>query len=222
MENERLHAEALAQLQDLQAAQARIVEGGDAERRRLERDLHDGAQQRLVALSLALRLPNPRHGQAPAPRLTTLIGQADHELRLAIDELRELAHGIYPAVLADEGLAAAVEALAETSAIPITIGHLPQRRFPAPVEAAGYFLVAEASGLIAARPGAEGVTVEAEHEGDRLVIQISSDAAAQPGQDLETALLDVTDRVGALGGQLRAGQAPDGAITIRAEVPCGS
>ena len=95
-------------------------------------------------------------------------------------------------------------------------------RFPAPVEAAGYFLVAEASGLIAARPGAEGVTVEAEHEGDRLVIQISSDAAAQPGQDLETALLDVTDRVGALGGQLRAGQAPDGAITIRAEVPCGS
>jgi signal transduction histidine kinase len=222
MENERLHAEALAQLQDLQAAQARIVAGGDAERRRLERDLHDGAQQRLVALSLALRPPSPRPGQAPAPRLTTLIGQAGHELRLAIDELRKLAHGIYPAVLADEGLAAAVEALAETSTIPITIGRLPQGRLPAPVEAAGYFLVAEASGLIAARPGAEGAAVEAEHEGNRLVIQITSDAAAQPGQDLETALLDVTDRVGALGGRLRAGQAPDGAITIRAEIPCGS
>jgi signal transduction histidine kinase len=222
MENERLHAEALAQLQDLQAAQARIVAGGDAERRRLERDLHDGAQQRLVALALALRLPASQPGQASAPRLTTLIGQAGHELRLAIDELRELAHGIYPAVLADEGLAAAVEALAETSSIPITIGHLPQGRLPAPVEAAGYFLIAEASGLLAARPAAEGATVEAEHEGDRLAIQITSDAAAQPGQDLETALLDVADRVGALGGRLRAGQAPDGAITIRAEIPCGS
>jgi signal transduction histidine kinase len=222
MENERLHTEALAQLQDLQAAQARIVAGGDTERRRLERDLHDGAQQRLVALSLALRLASSPPGQAPAPRLTTLIGQADHELRLAIDELRELAHGIYPAVLADEGLAAAVEALAETSAIPITIGHLPQGRLPAPVEAAGYFLVAEASGLLAARPGAEGATVEAEHEGDRLAIQITSDAAPQPGQDLETALLDVTDRIGALGGRLSAAYVPGGAITIRAEIPCGS
>src|SRR5215471_2003374 len=222
MENERLQAEVLAQLQDLQAAQARIVAGGDAERRRLERDLHDGAQQRLVALSLALRLPGPPPGPAPAPRLTTLIGQAGHELRLAIDELRELAHGIYPAVLADEGLAAAVEALAETISIPITIADMPQGRLPAPMEAAGYFLVAEASGLIAALPGVEGATVEAEHAGDRLVIQITSDAAAQPGQDLETALIDVADRVGALGGRLRVGQAPGGTITIRAEIPCGS
>jgi signal transduction histidine kinase len=221
MENERLHAEVLAQLQDLQAAQARIVTTGDAERRRLERDLHDGAQQRLVALSLALRLLGPQPGQAPALRLTSLIGQASHELRLAIDELRELAHGIYPAVLADEGLAAAVEALAETSSIPITIADMPEDRLPAPVEAAGYFLIAEASGLLAALPGAEGATVETKHEGDRLVIQITADAAAQPGQDLEPALLDMADRVGALGGRLRAGQAPGGAITIRAEIPCG-
>jgi signal transduction histidine kinase len=222
MENERLHAEVLAQFQDLQAAQARIVAGADAERRRLERDLHDGAQQRLVALSLALRLAGPQPGQAPAARLSTLIGQAGHELRLAIDELRELAHGIYPAVLADEGLAAAVEALAETSAIPITIGNLPPGRLPAQVEAAGYFFVAEASGLIAAQPGAEGATVQAKHEGDRLVISISSEAAAQPGQDLKTALTDIADRVGALGGQLHAGQTPAGFITMRAEIPCGS
>ena len=115
-----------------------------------------------------------------------------------------------------------MEALAETCAIPITIGHLPQGRLPAPVEAAGYFLVAEASGLIAALPGAEGATVEAKQEGDRLVIQITSDAAAQPAQDLEAALLDVSDRVGALGGRLDAGQTPAGAITIWAEIPCGS
>jgi signal transduction histidine kinase len=222
MENERLQAEVLAQLRELQTAQARIVAAGDAERRRLERDLHDGAQQRLVALSLALRLPGPQPGQAPVPRLTTLIGRASHELRLAIDELRELAHGIYPAVLADEGLAAAVETLAETSTIPITIGQLPPERLPAPVEAAGYFLAAEACGLIAALPGAQGATIEAKHEGGRLVVQITSDAAAPPGQDLETSLLDVTDRVGALGGRLRAGQDRAGAITIRAEIPCGS
>jgi len=222
MENERLHAEVLAQIQDLQAAQARIVAGGDTERRRLERDLHDGAQQRLVGLSLALRLPGTQPGQAPRPRLATLIGQADHELRMAIDELRELAHGIYPVVLADEGLAAAVEALAETSAIPITVGHLPPGRLPAPAEAAGYFLVAGASGLIAALPGAEGATVEAKDEGDRLVIEVTSDAAVQPGPDLETALLDVTDRVGALGGRLRVHPAPGGVITIRAEIPCES
>jgi signal transduction histidine kinase len=222
MENERLHAEVLAQLDDLRAAQARIVAAGDAERRRLERDLHDGAQQQLVALSLALRLTRARPSSAPAPPLTGLIDQADRELRLAISELRELAHGIYPAVLADEGLAAAVETFAETSSIPITIADMPQGRLPAPVEAAGYFLVAEASGLIAALPGAEGATVGAKHEGDRLVIQITSDAAAQPGPDLETALLDVTDRVGALGGRLRADPGPGGGITIRAEVPCGS
>jgi signal transduction histidine kinase len=222
LENERLHAEVLAQLQDLQAAQARIVSGGDAERRRLERDLHDGAQQRLVGLSLALRLTRSELSSAPGSRLVSLIDQADHELRLAIDELRDLARGIYPAVLADEGLAAAVEALAETSAIPITVGHLPPGRLPAPAEAAGYFVVAEGSGLIADLPGAEGATVEAMDEGDRLVIEVTSDAAVQPGPDLETALLDVMDRTGALGGHVGVHQAPSGVITIRAEIPCES
>ena len=108
------------------------------------------------------------------------------------------------------------------SSIPITIADMPEERLPAPVEAAGYFLIAEASGFIASQPAAEGATVETKHERDRLVIQITSDAAVQPGHDLETALLDVTDRVGALGGRLRAGQASAGAITIRAEIPCGS
>ncbi len=222
MENERLHAEMLAQLEELRAAQARIVDAGDDERRRLERDLHDGAQQRLVGLSLALRLTRSLSRLAPAPRLTRLIDQADHELRLAIDELRKLAHGIYPAVLADEGLAAAVEALAEGSPTPLTIGDLPQERLPAPVEAAGYFLIAEACRLIRAQAGTEGATVEVKHCGDRLVIKVTVDAAAGPGQEPEARLADVADRVGALGGHLRVGPIAGGVTLMQAEIPCGS
>src|SRR5262249_25602015 len=149
---------------------------GDAERRRLERDLHDGAQQRLVGLSLALRLARARpstvpgvHSPAPAPALTALIDQADRELRLAVGRRRAFWDGISPAVLADEGLAAAVEALAERSPIPVTIGDLPQERLAAPAEAAGYFLIAQATELIAALSGAQGVTIDAKRHGDVLI-----------------------------------------------------
>ena len=221
LENERLHAEVLAQLEDLRAAQARIVTAGDTERRRLERDLHDGAQQRLVGLSLALRLIAPKPARAPRSRLTCLIDEADTELRLAIDELRDLAHGIYPAVLANEGLAAAVEALAENSPIPVTVGDLPETRFPDPVEAAGYFLIAEASQL-AALAGANGITVDIEPEGNRLIMKITEHGTARPGPDLETELSDVADRVGALGGKLCVERIPGDATTMRVEIPCGS
>jgi signal transduction histidine kinase len=217
MENERLHAEVLAHLDDLRAAQARIVAAGDAERRRLERDLHDGAQQQLVALSLALRLTRPQPNSTAAARLTGLIGQADRELRLAIGELRELAHGIYPAVLADEGLAAAVEVLTETSPVPLTIGHLTQQRLPAPAEAAGYFLIAESTHL-AAQAGATGVIVDNAHAGDRLIVQITADGSS--GHELEAGLTDVADRVGALGGKLHFGHIAGGTSIIRAEIPC--
>ena len=235
MENERLQAEVLARLEDLRAAQARIVATGDAERQRLERDLHDGAQQRLVGLSIALRLarPQPDPDPASAPRLAGLIDQAGGELRLAIKELRDLAHGIYPALLADEGLAAAVEALACTSRVPLIMASLPQERLPPQVEAAGYFLVVEASELIGALAGTHGATVDAKHDADMLVIRITADAAAGPGLaltdtaagpelPLEAALTDVADRIGAIGGRLRVEHVPAGAVTIRAEIPCGS
>jgi len=220
LENERLRAEVLAQLEGLRAARARIVAAGDAERQRLERNLHDGAQQRLVGLSLALRLARPRPGLAPGPDLTGLIDQAGRELRLAIDELRDLAHGIYPAVLADEGLAAAVEALAERSPIPVTIGGIPPQRFPGPAEAAGYFLIAEATNLIAALAGASDATVAVTHDGGTLAIHITGRAAPGPSQQVAAKLANTADRVGALGGHLRVHHAPGGTITIRAEIPC--
>ena len=115
LENERLHAELRAQLEELRASRARIVEAGDIERRRLERDLHDGAQQRLVTLSLAVGLAIAEHGDDPK------LARAQQELRLLLAELRELAHGIYPVALAEEGLAAAVEALAEQSRVAVRL-----------------------------------------------------------------------------------------------------
>jgi signal transduction histidine kinase len=220
MDNERLHAEVLAQLKDLQASQVRIVATGDAERRRLERDLHDGAQQRLVGVTLALRMARSRPSSG-CPGRTALIDQADRELQLAIDELRTLAHGIYPAVLADEGLGAAVEALAERGAVPITIGDLPEEQLPGPVEAAGYFLIAETAGLVSATADRAGITVNAKHADDRLVIEITGEAAAGAVPELGTGFGDVADRVGALGGRLRVGQLGSGAISIQAEIPCG-
>lgn len=151
-----------------------------------------------------------------------MIDRADRELRLAIDELRDLAHGIYPAVLADEGLAAAVEALAERSPIPVMIGDVPQERLPGPAESAGYFLIAEATGLIAALAGARDTAVAVKHDGSTLAIQITGQAAAGPGQGVEAGLADAADRIGALGGHLRVHAAPGSVITIQAEIPCES
>jgi signal transduction histidine kinase len=211
LENERLQAEARAQLDDLRASRARIVEGGDAERRRLERDLHDGAQQRLVGLSLALRLARLRLGSDPDPAVLAGIEEAETELRAALGELRELAHGIFPAVLADDGLAAALEALAEEAPIPIELVALSDERFDAAAEAAAYFLVSET----AARKSAGALKVNAARRGVRLVVEVECDRAREQSTELE-------DRIGALDGSLVVVQAPGGRVTIRAEIPCES
>ncbi len=222
LESERLQAEVLAHLEDLRTSRARIVATGDAERRRLERDLHDGAQQRLVGLSLALRLARTGLGGDPNTNIGTLIDRAAERLRVAIDELRELAHGIYPAVLTDEGLAAATEALAERSSIPIAIAHVPEERFPSPVEAAAYFVIAESTASIAALAGAGSATVDVRRDGNRLLIEVTDEGVSDPDPELGARIVDLADRVGALEGRIRVEQVPAGAITIRAEIPCES
>lgn len=222
VDNERLQAEVLAQLQALQASRARIVTTGDTERRRLERDLHDGAQQRLVGLSLALRLARAQPGAGADPNLTALLDQADERLRAAIGELRELAHGIYPAALADDGLAAAVEALAQHTSIPLTISHMPQQRLPGPLEAAAYFLIAETTGYLATLTASSGATLDVRQCGNRLMVDITQNGTGQPDHELEASLTGLADRVGALGGQLQVEYAAGGKFTIRAEMPCGS
>ena len=154
LEHSRLQAEVQAQLEQVRASRARIVEAGDSERRRLERDLHDGAQQRLVTLSLALAMARDRAAQAD-PALGALLESASKEAREAIVELRELARGIHPAVLTQTGLAGAVQALAERSPVPTTITEVPPQRFPAAIEATAYFVVSEALANVAKHAHAE-------------------------------------------------------------------
>ena len=143
IENERLQAQLRARVEELRASRARIVEAGTAERRRLERNLHDGAQQRLVALSLTMRLAQGKLRKDP-DKAETLLGGAQEELTRALEELRELARGIHPAVLSDRGLRPALEALAGRSPVPVELTGTPRERLPAAVEAAAYFVVAEA------------------------------------------------------------------------------
>jgi signal transduction histidine kinase len=212
LEHERLQAELAAQLQDLRASRARIIATGDAERRRLERDLHDGAQQRLVSLSLSLRLARSKLGPAADPGQSSRIDQAEDELRVALGELRELAHGIFPAVLADEGLAAAVEALAEDATVPIRITALPEGRLKPVVETAAYVVVAE----VVRHSSGSTVTIGATRRDGQLVVEIERDG--DPPDDL----IDLQDRVGALDGRLEVLHEPGGRVRIRAEVPCES
>ena len=204
-ENERLQAEARAQLEDLRLSRARIVKAGDAERRRLERDLHDGAQQRLVGLSLALRLLRTQLQPDRDRQLAACLDEAEAELRQAVAQLRELAHGIHPAVLTDEGLGAALEALAEEA--PLDLARLPHERFPPPVETAAYLVVAEA-----AKAGRARVST-AKRDG-ALVVEVEMDSEPEGFADLE-------DRVGALNGHLTLVQTPGRRVRIRAEIPCG-
>jgi signal transduction histidine kinase len=211
LENDRLQAEAQAQLDDLRASRARMIAAGDAERQRLERDLHDGAQQRLVTLALALRLARSRLGAGADPARVARLAEAQSELLAALADLRELAHGIFPAVLADEGLGAALEALIETAPIPIAIGTLPEERLDAAVEAAGYFVVAEA----VRRSGATALSVDAVHRDRRLVIEVAGDGAPE-------AIVGLEDRVVALDGALTIAHMQDGRATIHAEIPCES
>ena len=211
LESECLQAELRAQLEDLRASRVRVVEAADAERRRLERNLHDGAQQRLVSLSMALRLVRRALESTSDPSMMERADEANDELRAAIAELRDLAHGIYPAVLTDEGLAAAVEALQETSAIAIDLDELPEGRMDPRVEAAAYFIVAET----AMRATAGRIKVMIRRLADRLVVEVQKDG---PPPDT---IVDLEDRVGAMDGSV-AVEADGGLITIRAEIPCAS
>jgi signal transduction histidine kinase len=219
LENERLQAELRAQLGELRASRARIVSAGDEERRRLERDLHDGAQQRLLSLGLALQLARVKLGP-DANGASAVLAEADAELRAALDELRELARGIHPAVLTEQGLAAALHSLAGRSPVPVTIATLPEKRLPAPTETAAYFLVSEALANVAKYARATHASISVTHAEGRVLVDIDDDGVGGADPSRGTGLRGLADRVQALDGRLEL-ESPSGHGThLHAEIPC--
>jgi signal transduction histidine kinase len=206
VDNERLQAGVLAQLEALRASRARIVEAGDAERRRLERNLHDGAQQRLLALSYELRLARGAAATAGVPELEVILTSAVEQAQEAASQLRDLAHGIYPAILTEAGLGLALESLAESAPLPVVVRGTPDRRFPEPVERAAYLVAAGSidAGLDA---GTGKISIRVALTRDHLVVEAEG-AGTGPFTDL-------ADRVGAIGGRLAADR-----LGLRAEIPC--
>jgi signal transduction histidine kinase len=218
--NEQLKAELRAQLHEVQASRSRIVEAADRERRRVERNLHDGAQQRLVGLALTLRLAARRAGADPD--LTGLLGEAAGELDEALSELRELARGIHPAIVTDAGLTGALEALAERSGVPVVLGVDGLEALPGPVAVGAYYVTAEAIANADRHADATRVTVRASATDDALHLTVSDDgrggAVAGPGSGLE----GLADRVGSLGGVLSIESPRGSGTTISAEIPLRS
>ena len=218
MENERLQAQLRARVEELSASRARIVEAGTNERRRLERNLHDGAQQRLVALSLTLRLAQGKVHKDPEKAVELLDG-AQQELTLALGELRELARGIHPAVLSDRGLGAALEALAGRAPIEVDLAELPGDRLPEPIEAAAYFVVAEALTNVAKYAHASQATVRVMRRNGHAVVEVADDGIGGADPDRGSGLNGLADRVSALDGSMSL-DSPAGAGTrLRAEIP---
>jgi signal transduction histidine kinase len=219
LENERLQAELRAQLAELRASRARIVSAGDEERRRLERDLHDGAQQRLLSLGLALQLVRAKLGP-DVDGAADLLTEADVELRAALDELRELARGIHPAILTEQGLAAALKSLAERSPVPVTIASLPDQRLSAPAEAAAYFLVSETLANVAKYAQATHVRINLTHVDGRVLVDIDDDGVGGADPARGSGLRGLADRVHALDGRLALESPPGNGTHLHAEIPC--
>jgi signal transduction histidine kinase len=219
LENERLQAELRAQLAELRASRARIVSAGDEERRRLERDLHDGAQQRLLALGLALQLARSKLGPE-ANGAAELLAEADDELRAAYDELRELARGIHPAVLTEQGLAAALNSLRARSPVPVTIAATPEDRAAGPPEAAAYFLVSEALANITKYAHASRVEIRVAYDDGRLYVDVDDDGVGGADPSRGSGLHGLADRVHALDGKLELESPPGRGTRLHAEIPC--
>jgi PAS domain S-box-containing protein len=212
-----VNAETRAQLA---ASRARIVRAGDEERRRLERNLHDGAQQRLVTLSLGLRLAESRLDDPDAAR--ALLESASSELAQALEELRELARGIHPAMLSDRGLGPALEALAARTPVPVELEDGTDGRLPPPVEAAAYYVIAESLTNVAKYADAAAAHVRVAHENGLAVVEVEDDGVGGADASRGSGLRGLADRVEALEGRLSITSEHGHGTRVRAEIPLGS
>ncbi len=219
--NARLHAEVRAQLETVRESRARIVAAADVERRRIERDLHDGAQQRLVALALELRSAQRKLDPGSAPELDRLLSATADELQVAVDELRELAHGIHPGILTQGGLAPALESLAARMPLPVTV-EATAERLPPDVEAAAYFVASEALANVAKHADASSASVRARHADGVLVVEVEDDGAGGARSSAGSGLRGLADRLESRGGRLRVESPPGSGTRVIGEIPCAS
>jgi signal transduction histidine kinase len=221
IDNARLQADLKAQLAEVRASRMRIVQAADAERRRVERNLHDGAQQRMLAAALALGVAQRHAKSNNDPELAAVIDEAAGQLSGALEELRELARGVHPAVLTRSGLRPALRSLAERSPIPVEITCVPAGRLPDSVEGTAYFVVCESLANVAKHARATSASVAVSVHEDRLRVEVRDDGVGGADSAAGSGLSGLADRVEALGGRLEICSAPGEGTRIRAELPCG-
>jgi signal transduction histidine kinase len=206
-------------MEELRASRARLVEAGDAARRRLERDLHDGAQSRLVALALLLRSARTR--ASDNPDVAELLDQAQLELRTSLSELRELARGIHPAVLSERGLEPALQSLVSRAPVPVTVVTDGEERLPRPVENAAYFVVSEALANVAKYANATEASVTVQRANGHVTVEVTDDGVGGADAANGSGLRGLSDRVAALDGTLSLDRPAGRGTRLRAEIPCG-
>jgi signal transduction histidine kinase len=221
LENSRLNVELQARLVELRGSRARIVQAGQDERRRLERDLHDGAQQRLVALALELGLLEEELA-ADDHEARARLGRARDEVAASLTELRELAHGIHPAVVSAHGLEVALEQLTARAPVPTTLRVETRGRLPEPLEVAAFYLVCESLANVGKYADASSASVAIERSGGRLVVEVRDDGVGGADPERGSGLRGLADRVEALGGRLLVWSPHGGGTRVRAELPCAS
>jgi signal transduction histidine kinase len=219
IDNGRLHAELRARLQELRGSRMRVIEAGQKERQRLERDLHDGAQQRLIALSLDLSRLEERLEADPEARMR--LDQARGEISKSLDELRAVARGIHPAVVSGHGLQVALEQLAARAPVPIRLHVAVEGRIPERLEVAAFYLVSESLANIGKHARATAATVEVGRANGQLVVEIADDGVGGADTERGTGLRGLADRVEALEGRLRVWSPSGRGTRLRAEIPCG-
>ncbi|MGH3013466.1 MAG: histidine kinase [Gaiellaceae bacterium] len=218
IDNGRLHAELRARLQELRGSRVRVIEAGQKERQRLERDLHDGAQQRLIALSLELSRLEERLDADPDARTT--LDQARREISKSLDELRAVARGIHPAVVSGHGLQVALEQLAARAPVRIRLNVAVKGRLPEHLEVAAFYLVSESLTNIGKHAQATAATIEVARTNGQLVVEVADDGVGGADTERGTGLRGLADRVEALEGRLRVWSPRGRGTRLRAEIPC--
>jgi signal transduction histidine kinase len=218
LENTRLQVELRARLEELRGSRARIVEAGQRERKRLERNLHDGAQQRLVALSLELGMLQAELGDNGPAR--ERLGRARTEIAASLQELREIARGIHPAVVTGHGLAVALDQLAALAPVPVEVSVTVEERLPESLEVAAYYLVSESLANVGKYADATSATVEVSRTDGVLLVEIVDDGIGGADTDRGSGLRGLADRIETLDGRLRVWSPPGGGTRVRAEIPC--